>query len=90
MNVGSGETQKARYFKEQRLIFENLKQKARVKWAIEGDENNGFFHAVAKERKNINSLKGLLIYESWVEDPVIIKVAVLEHFKNQFKELVSD
>lgn len=36
---------------EQKNITKDLKQKAHVKWAIEGDENNKIFHGIVQGRK---------------------------------------
>lgn len=52
---------KANLYKEQRNVTKDLKQKSRVKWAIEGEENSKYFYAIVRGRKTKNSLKGLLI-----------------------------
>ncbi|GJY56466.1 RNA-directed DNA polymerase, eukaryota, partial [Tanacetum coccineum] len=36
-------------------------QKAKVKWAVEGDENSGFFHGVINKKCNIRSIRGVMV-----------------------------
>ncbi|KAJ9538060.1 hypothetical protein OSB04_030793 [Centaurea solstitialis] len=45
------------------------RQKAKVKWALEGDENTKFFHASIKGRARKNLIRGLRLNGIWVEDP---------------------
>lgn len=66
-----------------------LKQKARVKWALEGDENTTFFHSTIQKKNNKNGLKGLVIGGSWCEDPSMIMETTFSHFQNIFKEPVA-
>nr|GEU93402.1 retrovirus-related Pol polyprotein from transposon TNT 1-94 [Tanacetum cinerariifolium] len=40
------------------LHKEDLKQKRRLKWAVEGDENTRFFHSIIKNRYDSFSIKG--------------------------------
>ncbi|KAJ9553924.1 hypothetical protein OSB04_017969 [Centaurea solstitialis] len=65
------------------------KQKSRLKWAIEGDENSKFFHAMANQRCRIRSLKGLICNGLWSEDPSKIKDAAFNFFASRFKEPVQ-
>ncbi|GJV23438.1 putative RNA-directed DNA polymerase, eukaryota, reverse transcriptase zinc-binding domain protein [Tanacetum coccineum] len=50
-----------------------LKQKARVRWDVEGDENTKFFHSFVKRRNNKNNIRGLLVDGVWCEEPNNIK-----------------
>lgn len=70
----------------QKNIIKDLKQKARVKWALEGDENNKFFHAIIRGRKKKNDVKGLLINGIWIEEPGPIKEEIFQFFRNHYKE----
>ena len=63
----------------------DLKQKARIKWAIEGDENTNFFHSLVKHKRRRNNLKGLICDGSWMVDPVVIQDLVVNHFADRFK-----
>ncbi|GJX45711.1 putative reverse transcriptase domain-containing protein [Tanacetum coccineum] len=54
-----------------------LKQKARIKWDVEGDENSKKFHLIVKRKNNKNSIRGLLVNGLWSEEPTEIKEEVL-------------
>ncbi|GKD39102.1 RNA-directed DNA polymerase, eukaryota, partial [Tanacetum coccineum] len=62
------------------------KQKSRIKWAIEGDENSKFFHYVVRKKTRRQNINGLKINGSWVEDPTSIFGATYNHFANRFRE----
>ncbi|XP_071694771.1 uncharacterized protein [Rutidosis leptorrhynchoides] len=61
-----------------------LKQKARVHWTLDGDENSKFFHSTMRIKYNKNNIRGLNVNGSWCEDPIIIKSIVREHFQKRF------
>ncbi|XP_071695151.1 uncharacterized protein [Rutidosis leptorrhynchoides] len=61
-----------------------LKQEARSRWILEGDENSRFFHASIKQKYNKCNICGLNINGSWTDDPNLVKTTVLTHFKNIF------
>ncbi|KAJ9549100.1 hypothetical protein OSB04_021643, partial [Centaurea solstitialis] len=64
----------------------DLKQKSRVKWAVEGDENSKYFHAIVNQRRRRNNVKGLILEGSWSSDPIVIKDAIFSHFAGRFKD----
>ncbi|XP_071700091.1 uncharacterized protein [Rutidosis leptorrhynchoides] len=61
-----------------------LKQKARLKWTIEGDENSKFFHNSIRRKNSKCNFRGLNINGLWIEDPAVVKDAIYDHFKNLF------
>ncbi|GJT47353.1 putative RNA-directed DNA polymerase [Tanacetum coccineum] len=63
-----------------------MKQKARIKWAIEGDENSHFFHNYVKKNARKNNIKGLVSNGEWVTNPMSIKDIAFNHFSARFKE----
>ncbi|KAJ0535621.1 putative RNA-directed DNA polymerase [Helianthus annuus] len=67
----------------------DLKQKARVKWAKEGDANSSFFHGVINSRRVSNSIPGLVINGEWVTKPQAIKREVYRFFKDKFVEEIK-
>ncbi|KAJ0716266.1 putative RNA-directed DNA polymerase [Helianthus annuus] len=64
----------------------DLKQRARSKWALDGDENSKFFHALINNRKVSNTIHGLDINGEWCSKPKAIKKQVLSFFRDKFKE----
>ncbi|XP_071705014.1 uncharacterized protein [Rutidosis leptorrhynchoides] len=48
-----------------------LKQKARLKWTLEGDENTKFFHAIIRRKNTKCNFRGLNINGAWIEDPTM-------------------
>ena len=60
------------------------RQRAKIKWLKEGDENTKFCHATCRNRERKNALIGLNIDSEWTEDPKIIKEYVFEIFKTKF------
>lgn len=77
---------RANYFKAEKQWSLSLKQKARVKWAVEGDENCHFFHDTIKGRLNRNNIKGIMVNGTWIEDPLLIKMEIFNFFSQQFRE----
>ncbi|GJY23835.1 RNA-directed DNA polymerase, eukaryota [Tanacetum coccineum] len=64
----------------------SLKQKSRVKWAIEGDENTKFFHTLENKKARKQAINGLIWNGSWTEDMDTIKNADFAHYQDRFKE----
>ncbi|XP_071731598.1 uncharacterized protein [Rutidosis leptorrhynchoides] len=74
------------WFQKEKIKVNMLKQKARVRWILEGDENSRYFHSVIKRGYNKNNIRGLLINGVWCEDPLAIKDEAYSHFKSRFEE----
>ncbi|GJY20836.1 putative RNA-directed DNA polymerase, eukaryota, reverse transcriptase zinc-binding domain protein [Tanacetum coccineum] len=64
----------------------DLAQKARIKWASEGDENTSFFHAMLKKNHHQLAIKGILNEGEWIKNPAIIKNIFVDHFRNRFHQ----
>ena len=71
---------------EEREITD-LKQKAKIKWVVDGDENSNFFHGIINCRNRNNRMHGLAMNGAWETEPHIIKNHVFTFFKEKFKEL---
>ncbi|GJS32598.1 RNA-directed DNA polymerase, eukaryota [Tanacetum coccineum] len=61
-------------------------QKAKVRWAIEGDENTKFFHATINKKRANLSVKGIMVDGDWVVDPSRIKDEFRNHFAARFQD----
>ncbi|GJR46898.1 RNA-directed DNA polymerase, eukaryota [Tanacetum coccineum] len=62
-----------------------LAQKAKVQWAIEGDENTKFFHGIINKRRNNLAIRGIMVDGMWTDDPNAVKKEFLSHFQNRFE-----
>ncbi|GJX43860.1 putative RNA-directed DNA polymerase, partial [Tanacetum coccineum] len=69
---------------------DSLKQKSRVKWAVEGDENTKFFHSIVNKKIKDRSINGINCNGVWIEEPEEIQEAARIHFASRFKELNSN
>nr|GEU88558.1 transposon TX1 [Tanacetum cinerariifolium] len=71
--------------------YENmLRQKARIRWDVEGDENSKFFHSFVKRRNKKCNLRGLLVNGVWCEDPMVIKAKMDKHYRELFFDAEKD
>ncbi|GKA95732.1 RNA-directed DNA polymerase, eukaryota [Tanacetum coccineum] len=48
-------------------------QKAKIKWAIEGDENSKFFHGIINHKRSTLAIRGIMVDGEWVDDPSRVK-----------------
>nr|GFA21456.1 RNA-directed DNA polymerase, eukaryota [Tanacetum cinerariifolium] len=55
-------------------------QKAKIQWAIEGDENSKFFHGVINRKRANLALKGVMVDGVWMDDPCLVKEEFRLHF----------
>ena len=63
-----------------------LRQKSRAKWIKEGDRNTAYFHKVINFRRSSNAVHGILIDGTWVQQPDLVKNAVVNFFLERFTE----
>ena len=64
----------------------DLKQKSRIKWAIDGDENTKVFHGYVNNNKRRNRINEIMINDSWNTNPCDIKQEALRFFKRKYDE----
>ncbi|GKB17358.1 hypothetical protein Tco_0851281 [Tanacetum coccineum] len=64
----------------------DLRQKAKVRWAVDGDENSHFFHGMLNSKLNHSRINGLNILGSWITNPVLIKNHIYQFYESKFKE----
>ncbi|GJV61055.1 RNA-directed DNA polymerase, eukaryota [Tanacetum coccineum] len=65
-------------------------QKAKIKWAIEEDENSKYYHGILNKKRNQLTSRGILVDGIWIESPSLVKSEFLSHFKNQFDQPQED
>nr|GFA97427.1 RNA-directed DNA polymerase, eukaryota [Tanacetum cinerariifolium] len=61
-------------------------QKAKIKWAIEGDENTKFYHRILNKKRNQLGIRGVLKDGMWIDNPVVVKKEFLEPFSTRFQQ----
>ncbi|GKB39044.1 RNA-directed DNA polymerase, eukaryota [Tanacetum coccineum] len=59
-------------------------QKAKIKWAVEGDENSRFFHGIINKRRKQRSIRGVMKDGVWLDKPEDVKYEFLSHFRDRF------
>ncbi|KAJ0468992.1 putative RNA-directed DNA polymerase [Helianthus annuus] len=72
------------------MYKKDIKQKARVRWAREGDENNSFFHGCINMRRVSNNIPGLNVDGKWIFKPSEVKKEIHSFFKRRFMEEMVD
>lgn len=58
------------------------RQKSRISWLKEGDQNTKFFQKIASWRRAVNSMDRLMVDGEWVYDQEEIK-EIVERFYTQ-------
>ncbi|GKE66861.1 hypothetical protein Tco_1521022 [Tanacetum coccineum] len=61
-----------------------MAQKAKIQWAIEGDENSRFYHGVLNKKRSQLSIRGIMVDGIWMESPNSVKGEFFQHFKSIF------
>ncbi|KAJ9562069.1 hypothetical protein OSB04_007229 [Centaurea solstitialis] len=64
----------------------DIKQKARINWAINGDENSKYFHSSLKYKQRKNHIHGLSLDGDWITDPLKLKSFAFDFFADKYKE----
>ncbi|XP_071738625.1 uncharacterized protein [Rutidosis leptorrhynchoides] len=74
------------WLEKEKIKADMLKQKARIRWTLEGDENLKFFHSIIRNRYNMSNIRGVLIDGVWNDSPEAIKAEAFKHFSQIFEE----
>lgn len=48
-------------------------QKAKIRWAIEGDKNSKCFHGIVNKKFSQLAIRGVLVEGDWIVDPSNVK-----------------
>ncbi|GJY59330.1 RNA-directed DNA polymerase, eukaryota [Tanacetum coccineum] len=62
----------------------DMAQKAKIRWAIEGDENSKFFHGIINKKHSQLAIHGVLADGDWIVEPSLVKNEFLKHFATRF------
>ncbi|GKE16894.1 RNA-directed DNA polymerase, eukaryota, partial [Tanacetum coccineum] len=63
-----------------------MAQKAKIRWAIEGDENTKYFHGIINKKRSQLAIRGVLVNGDWIQEPSKVKDEFLNHFANRFSK----
>nr|GEZ79698.1 RNA-directed DNA polymerase, eukaryota, reverse transcriptase zinc-binding domain protein [Tanacetum cinerariifolium] len=67
-----------------KLISMEMAQKAKIKWAVEGDENSKYYHGILNRKRNQLAIRGVLSDGVWEERPNVVKNEFFNHFRIRF------
>ncbi|GKA88084.1 hypothetical protein Tco_0809848 [Tanacetum coccineum] len=59
-------------------------QKAKVRWAIKGDENSKYFHGIINKKRSNLAIRGVFVDGTWGTDPILVKKAHKGQYETQF------
>ncbi|KAJ9544963.1 hypothetical protein OSB04_024670 [Centaurea solstitialis] len=66
--------------------LKDIKQKAKVRWLAEGDDNTRFFHGMVNKKLKSSRIHGLNFNGNWESDPDRLKAAAWEFFVKKFQD----
>nr|GEY06562.1 RNA-directed DNA polymerase, eukaryota [Tanacetum cinerariifolium] len=69
-----------------KLISMEMAQKAKIKWAVEGDENSKYFHGILNKKRSQLSIRGVMLDGLWEENPNVVKKEFHNHFMRRFEQ----
>nr|GEW69932.1 RNA-directed DNA polymerase, eukaryota [Tanacetum cinerariifolium] len=61
-------------------------QKAKIQWAVEGDENSKIFHGIVNRKRANLTVKGIMVDGVWVDEPNRVKKEFRDHFAARFQD----
>ncbi|GJX29134.1 RNA-directed DNA polymerase, eukaryota, reverse transcriptase zinc-binding domain protein [Tanacetum coccineum] len=64
----------------------DVAQKAKIKWAIEGDENSKYFHGILNKKRSQFSIRGIFVDGIWIDSPQSVKNEFFSYFSNRFDQ----
>nr|GEX16581.1 RNA-directed DNA polymerase, eukaryota [Tanacetum cinerariifolium] len=59
---------------------------AKIRWAIESDENTKYFHGIINKKRSQLGIRGVLVNGDWIEEPSKVKDEFLNRFANPFSK----
>ncbi|GJZ72339.1 putative ribonuclease H-like domain-containing protein [Tanacetum coccineum] len=48
-------------------------QKAKIKWAIKGDENSKYYHGILSKKRSQLAIRGILVDGIWIDSPRLVQ-----------------
>ncbi|GJR98994.1 RNA-directed DNA polymerase, eukaryota, reverse transcriptase zinc-binding domain protein [Tanacetum coccineum] len=72
--------------KANKLKASEVAQKAKIRWAVEGDENSRFYHGTLNKTRHQQCIRGILVDGVWTESPNLVKNEFVQHFGDRFSK----
>lgn len=70
----------------EKTVVMDARQKSKIRWAMDGDENSKLFHGFINSNNRKNRINGLMINGNWCTNSALIKVEALRFFQSKFLE----
>ncbi|XP_023761631.1 uncharacterized protein LOC111910071 [Lactuca sativa] len=64
--------------------MDDLAQKAKIKWPIEGDDNTKFFHCILNNSRKQMAIRDIFKNGVWMDDLMTVKAKFLDQFSVRF------
>uniref|UniRef100_A0A251U4I0 Putative RNA-directed DNA polymerase, eukaryota, Reverse transcriptase zinc-binding domain protein n=1 Tax=Helianthus annuus TaxID=4232 RepID=A0A251U4I0_HELAN len=64
----------------------DTRQKSRIRWALDGDENSCFFHSIVNANTSSNRINGVFKDGVWETNPTVVKQHFFDFYESLFKE----
>ncbi|GKD49202.1 RNA-directed DNA polymerase, eukaryota, partial [Tanacetum coccineum] len=68
------------------MASRDARQKSKIKWAIEGDENSRYFHGIINKKRSQLAIRGVFNNGIWYTEPAIVKDIFKNHFQTRFDQ----
>ncbi|GJV04383.1 RNA-directed DNA polymerase, eukaryota [Tanacetum coccineum] len=65
-------------------------QKAKIHWAIEGDENSKYFHGIVNKKPSHLPIRRVLVEGGWIVDPSNVKKEFLNHLADLERDVTHE
>ncbi|XP_071700218.1 uncharacterized protein [Rutidosis leptorrhynchoides] len=75
-----------KWIEKEKIKSNMLRQKARIRWILEGDENSKKIHSSIRRKYNKCNIRGLNINGVWNDDPSVVKNTIFTHHRKLFCE----
>ncbi|KVH96764.1 Endonuclease/exonuclease/phosphatase [Cynara cardunculus var. scolymus] len=63
----------------------DLKQKARLRWVVDGEENSSFFHGIVNSNRRSNFIHDISSNGVWITDPSEVKQTAFNFVSERFR-----
>ncbi|GJY05674.1 nucleotide-binding alpha-beta plait domain-containing protein, partial [Tanacetum coccineum] len=57
----------------EKIASMEVAQKAKIKLAIEGDENSKYYHGILNKKRSQLTILGILVDGTWIDSPILVK-----------------